>query len=84
MKKKIAWLLILCLLLSGCDAWISGEYYSITPHTSPDDPAVEDLSSVSGYEDICNVLENMVRGAVDSRIVSVSPQASSRLANHCL
>ena len=80
MKKRIAWILILSLLLSGCGAWMDGEYYSITPHTNPDDPGSEALSTVSTYEDICNVLENMVRGAVDSRIVSVAANAGSRLA----
>ena len=79
MKQKIAWILILSLLLSGCGAWMDGEYHSITPHTSPDDPGAEDLSTVSGYEDICNVLENMIRSAVDSRIVSVAANTGRRL-----
>ena len=80
MKKRIVWILILGLLLSGCAAWMDGEYHSITPHTNPDDPGTEALSAVSGYEDICNVLENMVRGAVDSRIVSVAANTGRRLA----
>jgi hypothetical protein len=80
MKKRIAWILILSLLLSGCGNWMDGEYHSVTPHTNPDDRGAEDLSSVSNYSDICNVLENMVRTAAEGRIVSVNTHTSNRLA----
>ena len=82
MRKRIVCAIILSLLLSGCGSWMNGEYYSVTPHTSPDNQGAEDISSVSDYADICNVLENMVRGAVEGRIISVAAHTSDRLAIH--
>ena len=82
MRKRIVYVLILSLLLSGCGSWMNGEYYSVTPHTSPDNQGAADISSVSNYADICNVLENMVRGAVEGRIISVAAHTGNRLAIH--
>lgn len=79
MKKQIILLALLSLLLSGCGSWMNGEYYSVTPHTDQGSREEEEITAVSNYADICSALEDMVRSAVESGILSVEDYDNDRL-----
>lgn len=79
MKKQIILFVILGLLLSGCGSWMDGEYHSVTPHTDQGSREEEEITAVSNYSDICSALEDMVRSAVESGILSVEDYDNNRL-----
>ena len=82
MKKRILFLIILCLLLSGCGTWMDGAYHSITPHTNQDIREEQEITQVFNYSDICTALEDMVRSAVESGTLSAQSYTMERLTNH--
>lgn len=77
--KKLALILVLCLLLSGCGSWMDGSYSSVTPHKVKDQPQEQSIPSVKNITQLKDVLGDMVdRGAETGRI-SVEEFYSSAL-----
>ncbi len=71
MKKWIVWILAVCLLLSGCSAWLDGSYYSTTPHQEKGNQAAGDMVAVSSYSALYRVLVNMVHSGTTGGLISV-------------
>lgn len=60
MKKIILLILVTAFLLSGCSAWLDGEYHSVKPHASDDAKLSDDVVTVSGYQELRDALVEMV------------------------
>lgn len=60
MKKIILPILLMALLLSGCSAWLDGEYHSVKPHSSDGTKLSDDVVTVSGYIELRDALVDMV------------------------
>lgn len=60
MKKLIIPILVLALLLSGCGAWLDGEYHSVKPHASDGIKLPDDVVTVSDYDQVRDALLDMV------------------------
>lgn len=60
MKKIIAMVLLMSLLLSGCGSLTEGEYHSVKPHSSSGNRLSDDVVTVSGYEELKEALVEMV------------------------
>ena len=69
--KRIAILLALCLLLSGCSL-MDGEHLSVTPHELPIAGNQTTTISVSNYGELKGVLESMVQAGTESMVINVS------------
>ena len=59
MKKHLAVLAALCLLLSGC-SWMDGSYVSVTPHVITRDPESNDSPQISNYSQLRSALTDLV------------------------
>ena len=81
MKKAAAMLILLAIAvtLCGCDMWMDGTYYSVTPH--PEDNNGGDVESVevTGFTQLQAAIEEMVGSGRESGVVYVSGLETSRL-----
>lgn len=60
MKKILVPILLLAFLLTGCSAWLDGEYHSVKPHASDGTKLSDDVVTVSGYSELRDALVDMV------------------------
>lgn len=72
MKRLIPWILILCLLLSGCGNLLDGGHYIVTPHEEQGNYSEESVVAVSNYEELSTTLAEMVESGTQSGIFSVA------------
>lgn len=72
MKKILAAVLLCAVLLSGCDLWMSGEYYSVTPHQSSSGTGSNTSAEVSSYIQLREKLEQMVAEGTENGVIYYS------------
>lgn len=81
MKKCAVLVIALAILLTlcGCDMWMDGTYYSVTPHK--EDSTGENLESVevTGYTQMQTAIEELVSNGRESGIIYVSGLDIDRL-----
>ena len=77
--KKLAFLLALCLLLSGCGSWMNGSYSSVTPHKIKDQPQEQSIPSVKNISQLKDVLSDLVEQGAETGRFSVEEYHSSAL-----
>ncbi len=68
----IAWILILCMGLSGCSLWLDSSNYSVTPHLEQRDTDDKEILQVTNYEQMCAALTNLIDSRSTSGIISVA------------
>lgn len=66
----LCFICILCLLLGGC-SWMDGSYVSVTPHEQPLSDLVGENVSASNYQELCEVLEDMITSGSESAVINV-------------
>ena len=71
MKKILALLLVLCLLLSGCSYWMNGSYTSVKPHKEPAYQAEKPAVQVENFEELMAALESLLENGAESGILSL-------------
>ena len=72
MRKKLTALLVLvCLLLCGCD-WMGGSYLSITPHKEQNSSTQSKDRSATNYLELRNAVEEMVDSGTESAVINVA------------
>jgi hypothetical protein len=69
--KKIVWVLILALLLTGCGRWMDGSYASVTPHKAKDQPKGQTAYSVETFVDAKNALAEIVENGVQDALLAI-------------
>jgi len=75
MKRSVCVILILimlCVLCSGCDSWMGGEYLSVTPHEVQPEGYTNPVIEVTSYTQLRNAVENLVRNGASDGIISIS------------
>ena len=70
--KVLAGIAVLCLMLSGCSAWLDGSYYSVTPHLEQRSGEEEEIIHVADYEELCNALTKMIDTRAGSGVISMA------------
>lgn len=60
MKRLVVLILMAALLLSGCSAWLDGEYHSVKPHAFEGAKLSDDIVKVSSYFELRSALLEMV------------------------
>lgn len=72
----------LCLLLSGCSFWMDGEYVSVKPHTGHGSQLPQQAVSVSDYQQLRDVLEDMVESGAESGVISIESLDKTQLDSY--
>lgn len=71
--KRIACLLLtaaaLCVLLSGCDLWMDGSYYSMQPHKEEYFAAVPENMEAKSYDELRQDLMDLVESGSQSGVI---------------
>ena len=68
MKRFIAIILLVCLMLAGCD-WVGAEYHSVTPHKIKDQPKNDTIPAAANYSELYDAIADIVeRSAVNGKI----------------
>lgn len=71
MKRVIAALVIIALLLSGCESWTDGSHVSVTPHLGENAGAGQNIISVSSYAELRDALTELVGNGTENATLSV-------------
>ena len=71
MKRILALVLALCLLLCGCSNWIDGSYSAVTPHTEPSNHGQRPTIAVYSYAELTAALSALLENGTESSILSL-------------
>ena len=77
--KKIIFVLVLCLLLSGCMSWMDGAAYSIERHQDQPQKPGESIIPVSNYNELLEVVRGMVEQGTQNALLSVEDYSANAL-----
>lgn len=72
MKRIIAALCVIPLLLSGCAGWLDGSYQSVTPHAGSNDTNDTKNLTASDYTSLQKALSQLVLSGVHNGVISVA------------
>ena len=72
MKKLLAMLLLVCIMLSGCAGFLDGSYVSVKPHQEENDQDSGGNANASTYTQLYRALELMVADGVETRVIYLS------------
>ena len=81
MKKAVAMLMALCLLLSGCSSWMNGSYSAVTPHTEPANQKEKPVINVSDGVQLKKALITLVDSSADNGVIYLDGYQGESLAD---
>ena len=70
--KRVALLLVICLLLTGCGTYMDGEFIWEQTHPVPPSPDSGQSISVSDYQQLYAALTDCVEAGIERRTLSVA------------
>lgn len=79
MKKRLAWLLMVCFLLTGCGNLLDGHYSSVKPHEQHSQTSENQSVSARNYDQLYGALEDFVEAGRTDGIISVEDYDQSKL-----
>ena len=65
----IALIAVLCVNLCGCNPWLDGEYYSVTPHRQENQINKTDALEVASYSELRDVLTELVEDGTETAVI---------------
>lgn len=78
-KGVVAIILAVCIMLSGCDAFVNGEYIYTQPHET--DAAQDDAAiSAINYRQLYALLDEMIQEGTTSAVIMVPDYDQSKIA----
>ena len=72
MRRLTALICILCVLLSGCALWMSGERLSVTPHEAQKTQHSVEVVNVTSFTQLRNALKEQIEIGKEEIIISAS------------
>lgn len=80
MKHKVfAVLLACCLLLSGCNSWLDGDYASVTPHTAQQVQISQGMITVSTVRESIEFLADMTENGKEYAVFALDPANAAEI-----
>ena len=80
MKKKwISFILLLALMLSGCNGVYNGSYSTVMPHVKPQVPVVEQALSAQNYKQLSETLEELIESGKTEAVIAVEEYDQEQL-----
>lgn len=77
--KKLALIVALCLLLTGCMSWMDGAAYSVEPHQEGPKKPEQSFPAVSTYAELLRVMETLVEQGAQTGLLSVERYSGNLL-----
>lgn len=71
MKRIAAWMLLICIALSGCDTFMEGEHLWTQVHTVPTSPDAVQNQEVANYNQLYQTLADLVVSGISQATLSV-------------
>lgn len=71
MKKMVGLILVMSILLSGCNSWMKGSYSSVVPHTEPDAQISTTAASVANYFQTKTSLTSMIMNGAETAVFTI-------------
>lgn len=72
MRRFAALICILCVLLSGCAFWMTGERLTITPHEAKNSQTGKEVMEVTSFTQLRNTLQELVEQGAEEAVVSAT------------
>ena len=72
MRRMIALVFVISVLMSGCAFWMSGEYLSVQPHETQNTQQGNEIIDVTSYTQLRNTLKTLIESGADDVVVSLS------------
>ncbi len=63
--------ILILLLMTGCDGWQTGSYYSVTPHQEEDGNHLRETMEARNYTELVEILEQQVTNGSESCIIYI-------------
>lgn len=84
MKRSAVLILTICLsvFLCGCNLWMDGSYYSVQPHHDDHAEKLLESATASSYDELQNVLIDMVESGQQSGVIYMPGFQNSQLASY--
>lgn len=83
MKRTVlVFLLILSLCLSGCDLWMDGNYYSVTPHLSDNIQPEQGSVLIKSYTQLQSAMLEMVGNGSTNGVLYVTEMTQEQLETY--
>lgn len=79
MKKEFLLMLVLCLLLCGCESWTDGYYHHVTPHPITGQGGSTTDATVENYNELLTAMLSLVRSGAEHGIFYVPKYDESQL-----
>ncbi len=76
---RIAVVLVLCVLLCGCDLWMDGAYSSIIPHQEQNARPEQEIWEVKDYEQLQQALIDLIADGVEESTLSIPDLTQAQL-----
>lgn len=84
MKRTLVLILTICLLLSGCGLWGSGQYVSVTPHTAQQQPENQQIRKAENYSQLRKALIELVEEGVETAVISVAKMDQNTVSSNMI
>ena len=78
----LAGLLVLSLMLGGCDLWTEGYYHNVVPHMQEHESASDEKIRVSTYMELRNALEKLVEECAQKRVIYTAGIAQENMETY--
>lgn len=76
---RLTAVLILCMLLCGCDLWMDGAYSSVTPHQEQNARPEQEIRGVKNYDQLQQALIDLVADGVEESTLSIPDLTQAQL-----
>ena len=79
MKRFLAMLILISLMLSGCMGWLDGHYHNVSRYEDEGSHQVAEVLKVANFEELCSALGEMVQTGTESGLISVAEYEQNKM-----
>ncbi len=68
-STTVACILCFAMVLSGCSAWLSGQYVNVTPYLDEGEKQPDETAVARSFEELCNALTDLVEDGTQEGVL---------------
>lgn len=68
----MACILCFAMVLSGCSAWLSGQYVNVTPYLDEEERHPNEAAVARSFEELCSALTDLVEEGIEETVLYVT------------